>query len=92
MAIGTLLQFTIMPAVAFGLIHLFRLPPAIAIGVVLVGCCPGGTASNVISYIAHADVALSVSMTMVNTLLAPFVTPFLVCSLPAPGWTSTLCP
>ena len=77
-AIGTLLQFTIMPAVAFGLIHLFRLPPAIAIGVVLVGCCPGGTASNVISYIAHADVALSVSMTMVNTLLAPFVTPFLV--------------
>lgn len=77
-AIGTLLQFTIMPAVAFGLIHLFRLPEAIAIGVVLVGCCPGGTASNVISYIAHADVALSVSMTMVNTLLAPFVTPFLV--------------
>lgn len=56
MAIGTLLQFTIMPAVAFGLIHLFRLPEAIAIGVVLVGCCPGGTASNVISYIAHADV------------------------------------
>ena len=55
-----------------------QLPPAIAIGVVLVGCCPGGTASNVISYIAHADVALSVSMTMVNTLLAPFVTPFLV--------------
>lgn len=77
-AIGTLLQFTIMPAMAFVLITLFRLPPEIAIGVVLVGCCPGGTASNVISYIAHADVALSVSMTMVNTLLAPIVTPFLV--------------
>ena len=77
-AIGTLLQFTIMPFVAFVLITLFRLPPEIAIGVVLVGCCPGGTASNVISYIAHADVALSVSMTMVNTLLAPIVTPFLV--------------
>ena len=68
-AIGSLLQFTIMPLVAYVLIHLFQLPPAIAIGVVLVGCCPGGTASNVISYIAHADVALSVSMTMVNTLL-----------------------
>ena len=77
-AIGSLLQFTIMPLVAYVLIHLFQLPPAIAIGVVLVGCCPGGTASNVISYIAHADVALSVSMTMVNTLLAPVVTPFLV--------------
>lgn len=77
-AIGTLLQFTIMPFVAFVLITLFHLRPEIAIGVVLVGCCPGGTASNVISYIAHADVALSVSMTMVNTLLAPIVTPFLV--------------
>lgn len=77
-AIGTVLQFIIMPAAAFALIHLFALPPEIAIGVVLVGCCPGGTASNVISYIAKADVALSVSMTMVNTILAPFVTPFLV--------------
>ncbi len=77
-AIGTVLQFVIMPATAFALIHLFALPPEIAIGVVLVGCCPGGTASNVISYIAKADVALSVSMTMVNTILAPFVTPFLV--------------
>ena len=77
-AIGTVLQFIIMPAAAFALIHLFALPPEIAIGVVLVGCCPGGTASNVISYIAKADVALSVSMTMVNTILTPFVTPFLV--------------
>lgn len=77
-ALGTLLQFIIMPALAFVLIKVFALPPAIAIGVVLVGCCPGGTASNVISYIAHADVALSVSMTMVNTILAPFVTPFLI--------------
>lgn len=77
-AIGTVLQFVIMPAAAFVLVKLFDLPPAIAIGVVLVGCCPGGTASNVISYIAKADVALSVSMTMVNTILAPFVTPFLV--------------
>ena len=77
-ALGSLLQFVIMPALAAILIQIFALPPAIAIGVVLVGCCPGGTASNVISYIAHADVALSVSMTMVNTILAPFVTPFLI--------------
>ena len=77
-ALGSLLQFVIMPALAAVLIQIFSLPPAIAIGVVLVGCCPGGTASNVISYIAHADVALSVSMTMVNTILAPFVTPFLI--------------
>lgn len=77
-ALGSLLQFVIMPALAAVLIKIFALPPAIAIGVVLVGCCPGGTASNVISYIAHADVALSVSMTMVNTILAPFVTPFLI--------------
>lgn len=77
-ALGTLFQFIFMPALAFALVKLFALPPAIAIGVILVGCCPGGTASNVISYIARADVALSVSMTMVNTILAPFVTPFLI--------------
>jgi BASS family bile acid:Na+ symporter len=77
-AAGAFLQFLIMPALAFVLVEVLNLPPDIAIGVVLVGCCPGGTASNVISYIAHADVALSVSMTMVNTILAPFVTPFLI--------------
>lgn len=77
-ALGTVLQFAIMPLAAYGLITLFSLPPEIAIGVILVGCCPGGTASNVISYIANADVALSVSMTMVNTMLAPLVTPLLV--------------
>lgn len=76
--LGTAFQFIIMPLAALALIHIFPLPPEVAIGVVLVGCCPGGTASNVISYIAKADVALSVSMTMVNTILSPFVTPFLV--------------
>ncbi len=76
--LGSAFQFIIMPLAALLLIHIFPLPPEVAIGVVLVGCCPGGTASNVISYIAKADVALSVSMTMVNTILSPFVTPFLV--------------
>lgn len=76
--IGTMLQFIIMPLIALLLINLFELPPQIAIGVILVGACPGGTASNVITYLARGDVALSVSMTMCNTFLAPIVTPFLI--------------
>ena len=76
-ALGVLAQFLIMPLVAFGLVHAFGLPPELAIGVILVGTCPGGTASNVISYLARGDVALSVSMTMMTTLLAPVVTPAL---------------
>ena len=66
-----------MPLAAWFLVWLFALPPELAIGVVLVGTCPGGTASNVISYLAKGDVALSVSMTMATTLLAPVVTPTL---------------
>ena len=55
-----------------------NLPADLALGVILVGCCPGGTASNVITYIAGGDVALSVGMTIVSTLAAPLMTPFLV--------------
>ncbi|MBQ7515954.1 MAG: bile acid:sodium symporter family protein [Schwartzia sp.] len=73
--LGALAQFTIMPAVAWLLVKAFHLPPELAIGVVLVGTCPGGTASNVITYLAKGDVALSVAMTMTTTLLAPIVTP-----------------
>ena len=76
-AIGVLAQFLIMPLLAALLVRLFGLAPELAIGVVLLGACPGGTASNVISYLAHGDVALSVSMTMCTTLLAPLVTPAL---------------
>ena len=75
--IGVLAQFTIMPLVAYLLTQAFSLPPDLAVGVILVGTCPGGTASNVITYLAKGDVALSVAMTMATTLLAPFVTPFL---------------
>lgn len=75
--IGVFAQFLIMPLVAALLVKVFALPPELAIGVILVGTCPGGTASNVISYLARGDVALSVSMTMTTTLLAPVVTPFL---------------
>ena len=75
--IGCLAQFTIMPLLAWGLSQAFQLDEALALGVVLVGCCPGGTASNVITYLAKGDLALSVGLTGVSTLLAPFLTPLL---------------
>jgi len=75
--IGCLAQFTIMPALAWALARLFGLDEALTVGVVLVGCCPGGTASNVMTYLAKGDLALSVGMTGVSTLLAPFLTPAL---------------
>ena len=76
--IGCLAQFTVMPMLAWTLARLFSLDEALTIGVVLVGCCPGGTASNVITYLAKGDLALSVGMTAVSTLLAPLLTPLLV--------------
>lgn len=76
--LGAICQYTIMPLAAFALATLLQLPTDIALGVILVGCCPGGTASNVITYIAKGDVPLSVGMTIVSTLLAPLVTPALV--------------
>lgn len=76
--IGCIAQYTIMPLVAWLLAVIFQLPEDLVIGVILVGCCPGGTASNVITYIAGGDVALSVGMTIVSTLIAPLMTPFLV--------------
>lgn len=76
--LGCLAQFTIMPFMAWLLVWLFHLPKELALGVILVGCCPGGTASNVITYLAKGDLALSVGMTATSTLLAPLMTPFLV--------------
>jgi BASS family bile acid:Na+ symporter len=76
--IGCLAQFTVMPLLAFGLAWAFSLPKELALGVILVGCCPGGTASNVITYLAKGDLALSVGMTATSTLLAPVLTPLLV--------------
>ncbi|MEN8274576.1 bile acid:sodium symporter family protein [Acinetobacter seifertii] len=73
--IGVVAQFVVMPGLAFVLCKLFDLPPEIAVGVILVGCCPGGTASNVITYMAKGNVALSVACTSVSTLLAPLLTP-----------------
>ena len=79
--IGCMAQFTVMPLLAWGLARAFNLDEALALGVVLVGCCPGGTASNVITYLAKGDLALSVGMTGVSTLLAPLLTPLLTWAL-----------
>jgi BASS family bile acid:Na+ symporter len=79
--IGCLAQFTVMPLLALGLAWAFSLPKELALGVILVGCCPGGTASNVITYLAKGDLALSVGMTGVSTLLAPLLTPLLTWAL-----------
>ncbi|TXD98539.1 bile acid:sodium symporter family protein [Psychrobacter frigidicola] len=76
--IGLLAQFTLMPLIAYLLTQVFSLDPLIAVGVILVGCCPGGTSSNVITFLAKGDIALSVAITSISTLLAPFLTPILL--------------
>ncbi len=77
-ALGCMAQFIVMPLLAWLLTQTFSLPKDLALGVILVGCCPGGTASNVITYLAKGDLALSVGMTACSTLLAPLMTPLLV--------------
>ena len=76
--LGCVSQFTVMPLLAFALGKAFHLDTELLAGVILVGACPGGTASNVITYLSGGDVALSVGMTGVNTLLAPILTPAIV--------------
>ena len=76
--VGILSQFVIMPVLAFVLAFVFQLPAELAVGVILVGSCPGGTSSNVMTYLAKGDVALSVGMTACTTIMAPVVTPLLV--------------
>lgn len=74
-AMGTLAQFTIMPLVAIAVAKLLNLSPGMTLGLVLVGSCPGGVSSNIMSYLAKGDVAFSVGMTTLSTILAPIVTP-----------------
>ncbi len=76
--IGALAQFTLMPLGAWALVQGFDLPRGIAAGLILVGCCPGGVSSNIMSFLCKGDVPYSVGMTTVSTLLAPFVTPLLM--------------
>jgi len=75
---GVLLQYLVMPLVAFILVKLFNLNQFLAVGVILLGSCPGGTASNVITYLARGDLALSVTLTSVSTILSPVFIPFLM--------------
>ncbi len=83
--VGLLLQFTVMPLVGLALAAVLQLPAAVAAGVVLVGCCPGGVASNVIVYLGRGNVALSVTLTACSSLLAPVMTPWLINAL-AGSW------
>lgn len=73
--LGAVAQFFIMPFLAFSLATIFQLDPALTAGVILVGTCPGGTSSNVITFMSKGDVALSVTMTSVSTVLSPILTP-----------------
>ncbi len=75
--LGVLLQYLVMPLAAWMMAQLFGLPPYLMAGLVLVGACPGGTASNVVCYLARGDVALSITLTTVSTLLAILLTPLL---------------
>lgn len=76
--IGIFCHYTIMPMLGFAIATIFNFPNEIAAGIVLVGCCPSGLASNVMAYLARANLALSVSITIVSTLLAPLLTPVLL--------------
>ena len=73
--IGTAMVFGIMPIIGLLVTKLFNFPPEIAVGVILIGACPGGAASNVMAFLARGNMALSISVTTVTTLLTPFVTP-----------------
>lgn len=76
--VGAIAQFTIMPCLAYGISQLFNLSDGLTLGLVLVGCCPGGVSSNIMSFLCKGDVAFSVGMTTVSTLVAPIATPLLV--------------
>ena len=79
--IGCTAHYTIMPLLAYGLVLAFQMPPEMAVGMILLGSCPSGTASNVMGFLAKADVPLSVSITTCSTLLAPIMMPFIVWGL-----------
>ena len=76
--IGALAQFTLMPLIAWSLVHVLGLPKPVGVGLILVGCCPGGVSSNIMSFLCKGDVAFSVGMTTLSTLAAPVMTPLLM--------------
>ena len=76
--IGVGAHYIIMPLVAFGIAHIFDFPPEIAAGIILIGTVPSGLASNVMSYLAHANLPLAVTIGAISTIISPFVTPLLM--------------
>ena len=74
----TFLQFTIMPVAALVLVKTFNIPPELSLGVIILGCCPGGTASNLITYLCNGNVALSIVCTFFSTIVSVFLTPILI--------------
>ena len=76
--VGSLAQFTLMPLIAYGVVHGLGLPKAVGVGLILVGCCPGGVSSNIMTFLCKGDVAFSVGMTTLSTLAAPVMTPLLM--------------
>jgi len=76
--VGVVCHYTVMPLVGFTLVSIFNFPKEIAAGIILVGCCPSGLASNVMSYLARANLALSIAVTTISTLLSPLFTPLLM--------------
>ncbi len=85
--VGTVCHYTVMPIAAYALVLAFDMTPELALGMVLLGSCPSGTASNVMSFLAKGDVPLAVSITAISTLLAPIMMPFIVWAL-AGQWVS----
>ena len=81
MTVGAVAQYTVMPLLAWSIAHALHLSPGLTAGLVLVGCCPGGVSSNIMSFLCQGDVAYSVGMTAVSTVLAPFLTPLLTALL-----------
>ena len=77
-AIGGVAQYTLMPLMAWTLVHVMGLPREVGVGLILVGCCPGGVSSNIMSFLCKGDVAFSVGMTTLSTLVAPVMTPLLM--------------
>lgn len=81
MLIGVTAQYLLMPLIAWTVAKALNLPHPVAVGLLLVGCCPGGVSSNIMSFLCKGDVAFSVGMTTVTTLLAPIMTPVLMLHL-----------
>ena len=76
--IGTISQMLLLPLIAFGLLSIWSLEPALAVGVMIIAACPGGVTSNLLTYLARGDTALSISLTAIISLLAVFTLPFIV--------------